>query len=109
MEEPSRDDYNALLDTITSALTDVEGAGAYDQLALYNGAFMLLYDQRTYMVSVNMDETVVLELFDTVYNKAAELNVQKEQSKALQQEIIDNYASYREDIENAYDNAAKRS
>jgi len=109
VEEASRDSYQALFNTITSALEEVEGAGAYDQLTLYNGTFMLLYDQRASMVSVNVDETTVINLLETVYNSAKSLSVQKEQSKKLQQEIIDNYATYREAIERAYDNAAERS
>ncbi len=109
VEEASRDSYQALFNTITSALEDVEGAGAYDQLTLYNGTFMLLYDQRASMVSVNVEEATVLNLLETVYNSAKSLSVQKEQSKKLQQEIIDNYVTYREAIERAYDNAAERS
>ena len=108
VEEASRNDYEALFQTIEAALDDVEGAGAYDQLTLYNGTFMLLYDQRSQMVSVNVDEATVLDLLDTVYNSAKSLSVQKDQSKKLQQEIVDNYQTYREAIERAYD-AAERS
>lgn len=109
VEEASRDSYQALFDTISAALRDVEGSGAYDQLTLYNGTFMLLYDQRYSMVSVNVDRNTVLDLMDTVYNSARSLSVQKEQSKKLQQEIVDNYGTYREAIQRAYDNAAERS
>ena len=108
VEEASRNNYEALFQTIEAALDDVEGAGAYDQLTLYNGTFMLLYDQRSQMVSVNVDEATVLDLLDTVYNSAKSLSVQKDQSKKLQQEIVDNYQTYREAIERAYD-AAERS
>lgn len=108
VEEASRNDYEALFQVIEAALDDVEGAGAYDQLTLYNGTFMLLYDQRYQMVSVNVDEATVLDLLDTVYNSAKSLSVQKDQSKKLQQEIVDNYETYREMIEQAYD-AAERS
>lgn len=108
VEEASRNDYDALFQVIEAALDDVEGAGAYDQLTLYNGTFMLLYDQRYQMVSVNVDEATVLNLLDTVYNSAKSLSVQKDQSKKLQQEIVDNYETYREMIEQAYD-AAERS
>lgn len=108
VEEASRNDYEALFQIIETALDDVEGAGAYDQLTLYNGTFMLLYDQRSQMVSVNVDEATVLDLLDAVYNSAKSLSVQKDQSKKLQQEIVDNYETYREAIERAYD-AAERS
>ena len=108
VEEASRGDYEALFQTIEAALVEVEDAGPYDQLTLYNGAFMLLYDQRSQMASVSVDETLVLNLLDTVYDNAQSLVVQKDQSKKLQQEVVNNYKTYREAIERAYD-AAERS
>lgn len=109
VEEASRDNYLTLFSTITDTLESIEGAGAYDQLTLYNSTFMLLYDQKSSMVSVNMDQDTVLELLETVYNKAKMLSVQKDQSKQLQNEILDNYENYKEAIERAYKNAAERS
>lgn len=108
VEEASRDNYEALFETIESALVEVEGAGAYDQLTLYNSVVMLLFDQRDTMASLKVDEGTVLDLLDTVYENASSLSVQKEQSKKLQQEILDKYATYREAIERAYD-ATERS
>lgn len=102
VNEASIGNYEALIATIEAALEDVKDAGAYDQLTLYNGTFMLLYDRRATMASVSMDENMVLNLFDSVYNRAKSLSVQKDQSKKLQQEILDNYDSYRKLIENAY-------
>lgn len=109
VEEASRDNYDELLATIEGALADVESAGAYDQLTLYNGTFMLLYDQRGSMVQVNVDKDKVLALLDLVYTRANVLSVQKEQSKMLQKEITDNYGGYREAIDRAYTNAGERA
>ena len=108
VEEASKENYEVLLAAIESALDDVKEAGAYDKLTLYNGTFMLLYDQRTNMVSVNMEQTVIQGLLDTVYSSAESLSVQKEQSKKLQQEIFDNYEAYKEAIQRAYANAEGR-
>ncbi len=108
VEEASRDSYEELFEIISLALADVKGAGAYDQLTLYNGAFMLLYDQRANMVSVNVEQETVLNLFDTVYESAKALSVQKEQSMRLQKEIVDNYEGYKEAIERVYINAEER-
>lgn len=109
VEEASRENYEQLLAEIENTLPDVQDAGAYDQLAFYNGTFMLLYDQRTNMVQVNVDQEDVLSLLDTVCSRAERLSVQKEQSKILQQEMADNYASYRGAIERAYTNAEERN
>lgn len=92
-----------------TALRDVEEAGAYDQLTLYNGIVMLLYDQRVGMANVNVSESQVLNLLSEVCEGAKEVNVQKEQSKNLKQEIVDNYISYKEAIERAYNNVKERS
>jgi hypoxanthine phosphoribosyltransferase len=74
----------------------------------YNGVFMLLYDQRTDMVQVGVDEDEVLSLVDDIYDSARTLDVKKEQTKKLQTEIVDNYTNYREAIERAYTNAQNR-
>lgn len=109
VEEASRDNFEILFTTIESALSSVESAGAYDQLSLYNGAFMLLYDQRNNIVQVNVEQEEVLSLLEKVRDRAAALTVQKEQSQKLQQEILDNYDAYREAIKRAYRNAQERA
>lgn len=108
VEEASKGNYEELFTTIETALKDVNSAGAYDQLTLYNGVFMLLYDQRASMASVKVDKEMVQSLLTEVYNGAKGITVQKEQSKKLQQEIIDNYNEYREAIDRIYANTEER-
>lgn len=81
VEEASKDNFDILFETIESALSSVENAGAYDQLSLYNGTFMLLYDQRNNIVQVNVEQEEVLALLEKVRDRAAALTVQKEQSQ----------------------------
>lgn len=109
VEEASMESYDSLFKVIESALDDVKNESAYDQLTLYNGTFMLLYDQRLSMASVNVPQYQVDNLFDEVYTSAQSLSVQKEQSKKLQQEIVDNYNKYKEAIDRAYMNVEERS
>lgn len=109
VEEASKENYEELFAAIRQAFQDVEDAGAYDQLSLYNGTVMLLYDQRMSMVSVNVEEDLVLGLLETAYDSARDITVQKEQSKKLQQEIVDNYEVYKEAMERAYINAEERN
>ena len=92
-----------------SALDSVRSASAYDQLTLCNGIFMLLYDQRNSMVQVDMEQEKILSMMEQVFERAKALTVQKEQSRNLQQEIIDNYDGYREAVIRAYTNAEERS
>ena len=105
MEEASRLDYEALLDTIDDALAEVENTGAYDQLTLYNGIVMLLYDQRVNLKSTNVDKSRILMLMDTVYEKTNNLSVNKEQSKNLKEEILNCYQEYSDAIDRTYANA----
>lgn len=108
VEEASMETYTELFKTINSALSDVKNESAYDQLTLYNGVFMLLYDQRLSMASVNVSHTEVNRLLDEVYDSAEKLSAQKEQSKKLQQEMVDNYKLYKEAINRTYANTEKR-
>lgn len=108
VEEASRDNYENLFSTIENTLADVQSAGAYNQLSLYNGIFMLLYDQRSSMVQVKVEQNEIIDLMDNVYDDAKNLTVQKEQSQKLQQEIMEHYDTYRQAIIRAYTNAEER-
>ncbi len=105
VEEASRSDYMKLFDSINGTLEGIRDAGAYDQLTLYNGVFMLLYDQRANMMSVSVAQSEIQGLLDEVYQSAKALNVQKSQSKKLQDEIISNYSTYSSAIARTYTNA----
>ena len=108
VEEASRDNYENLFSTIENTLADVQSAGAYNQLSLYNGIFMLLYDQRSSMVQVKVEQNEITDLMDNVYDDAKNLTVQKEQSQKLQQEIMEHYDTYRQALIRAYTNAEER-
>lgn len=108
VEEASKENYDELFNAIDAAMNDVKEAGAYDQLTLYNSVFMLMYDQRASMAQVNVDEQKILDLYDTLYDRASELTVQKEQSKKLQEEIIRKYEEYRQAIQRTYINTEER-
>ena len=108
VEEASRDNYENLFSTIENTLADVQSAAAYNQLSLYNGIFMLLYDQRSSMVQVKVEQNEITDLMDNVYDDAKNLTVQKEQSQKLQQEIMEHYDTYRQAIIRAYTNAEER-
>ena len=108
VEEASKENFEELFAVIKSSIDSVREAGAYDQLSLYNGVFVLIYDQRLSLASVNMEESTVLSMLSNVYNKTKNLSVQKELSKKLQQEILDNYESCREAVDRAYGNLEVR-
>ena len=109
VEEASGDDYSELISLIESTGQSVENAGAYDRLTFYNSVFLVLYDQRTSMAQVNVDMSRVLDVYDEIYRRAGDLVVQKEQSRKLQDEILQNYVNYRAAIERAFINANERN
>lgn len=109
VEEASQEDYESLFEIIKTALETVKNESQYDQLTLYNGVFMLIYDQRASMASVNVDKEEILTLLETVYKSAKSLSVQKEQSKKLQDEVLVNYEQYKEAIERIYTNKEERN
>lgn len=108
VEEASKSDYENLFTTINDTLEKVREESPYDQLSLYNTVFMLMYDQRSNMMQVNVEQESILQMVDNVYSEAKGLAVKKEQSQKLQNEIVRNYDSYREAIIRAYSNAEER-
>lgn len=109
VKEAMKEEYENLITTVKNTLELVKNAGEeYDQLSIYNGTFILLYDRRSSMVQVDIRQGDVLDLLEKVYMSASELNVWQEKSKKLQNEIIDNYDNYREAIIRAYTNGQER-
>lgn len=107
--EASKEDFEELFHEMRSAMDAVGSAGAYDQLSLLNGIFMLVYDQRQTIATVNVEKREVVSLMEDVHSRAARIAVQKEQSQKLQSEILDNYAEYLEAIDRTYSNMEVRS
>lgn len=103
VEEASKESYDELLKSINATLYSVENASPYDKLTLFNGVFVLLYDQRANMASVNVEEYTVQNLLKNVHDSAISLVVQKDQSKKLQQEIADNFDTFTESIKREYE------
>lgn len=108
VEEASKEEYLNLFEVIEESINSIKEEGAYDQLTLYNGTFMLMYDQRANLESVNVDKETIISLMDKVYTNTSSLSVQKEQSKKLKNEILDNYSKYKDAMERTYTNAKER-
>ena len=108
VEEPSKADYKKLFDTINKTFDSISDASAYDQQTFYNGVFMLLYDQRASMATVNVSEADIQTMLEKTYNASKGVKVRKKQSKQLQSEIVDNYGKYKEAINRTYKNAEER-
>lgn len=108
VEEASNDSYMKLIASIQRTLNRVKKAGAYDQLTLYHGVLMLLYDQRIGLAGVHVDQDTVQNLLKTVEQGARSCSVQKVQSQKLQSDIINHYEEYSAAIERAYHNTEER-
>ncbi len=108
-EEAVREDYLELIAAVDECIDTILERSAYDQLVLYSGVFLLLYDQREHMAAVGVEEEAVLGLMDRVHARALALTVQKEASAALQREILDHYKEYREAIRRAFANAKEEN
>ncbi len=108
VREASRSDYENLINTVQSAMADLSDAGQYDKLAMYNGVFVLLHDQRTSMALSGLNQDQVVTLFDNVYQEAMSLKPQKDAAKKLKEMIEEYYEDWRADIVLAYNNAEGR-
>ncbi len=101
-EEAAKGNYLELISVLDECVDSALNVSPYDQLTLYNGIFLLLYDQRENMAAVRVEEEKVLGLLDRVRARSVVLTVQKKQSAALKSEILDHYKLYREAIVRAY-------
>lgn len=104
VKEPTKDDYNKLLQDIEDTMQSAKdnGSDAYEKLSLYNAAMMVLNDQRDGMASLGVDRSRVQRILSLINDEAARLPVQKERSKQLQQEILEHYEEFSAAIDRAY-------
>lgn len=109
VKEALKEEYEDLFSTMKAKVDSVKNVGEeYDQLSIYNGIFMLLYDRRSSIVQVGIEQNDVLELLDNVYAAANGLNVWQEKSKKLQREIVEHYDNYRQAVIRAYANEERK-
>lgn len=102
VEEASKEDFDSLLTLSLETFNDLENANAYDKLSFYNGVFMLIFDQRLSMASCGVEIESVENVIDEIHDRTSKLVVQKDQSKLLQNEILDQYENCKEAIQRAY-------
>lgn len=104
VREPTKDDYNKLLQDIEDTMQSAKdnGSDAYEKLSLYNAAMMVLNDQRDGMASLGVDRSRVQRILALINDEAARLPVQKERSKQLQREILEHYDEFSAAIDRAY-------
>lgn len=107
IEEISHEDIENLLNTIVKTMEEIENEKSYDRLAFYNSVLMLLYDQRNNIAHTGYEKKKVLAVFDKTVSAALPLDVNREASVALKNEIISSASTYRKAIINAYDTGGK--
>ena len=108
VEEASSNDFDELLTLLKETADSIENAGAYDKLTLYNGIFMLIYDQRVNLATVKYDQNKIYSLLEDIRINSENINANKIQSQKLKEEIMGNYNSYKEAVARAYENAVER-
>ena len=108
VEEASSNDFDELLTLLKETADSIENAGAYDKLTLYNGIFMLIYDQRVNLATVKYDQNKIYSLLEDIRINSENINANKIQSQKLKEEIMENYNSYKEAVARAYENAVER-
>ncbi|MBQ3356047.1 MAG: serine/threonine protein kinase [Oscillospiraceae bacterium] len=101
-DEADKGDYEMLFKEINSRIGSIQEEGPYNKLSLYSVVFNTLYMERKNMAQQGISQTQVLSLFDNVYQRAMALSPNKEQAKALQNRMRENYENDREMIETAF-------
>lgn len=113
-QEVSRAGFDELISQISGVLKAMDNKNdsfitQYDQMAAYNGIFCLLYELRTSMAKVGVDEDKVLGILRQIYENTVHVTLNKQKSKRLKEEIENRYSDYKEAIERAYENVQTRT
>ena len=105
-EEVSQRALQELVNNITICFNNIENAGAFDRLMIYNCVFDYIYANRNQFTAY-LDRATVIGLFDRAYEEA--MSLQNVVTKQYSKDIINNmkalYPSYYEGINNTYNRA----
>ena len=110
--EHSLDDYNALFEEISSAMSTVDRAtdneANYDKISLYYVAMLLINDQAEYMAGVGFERQTALDLMSDLEDKANGITSTLSYVNNLKDKIDSSYDSFVGNINAKYDEVEKR-
>ena len=110
--EHSLDDYNALFEEISSAMSTVDRAtdneANYDKISLYYVAMRLINDQAEYMAGVGFERQTALDLMSDLEDKANGITSTLSYVNNLKDKIDSSYDSFVGNINAKYDEVEKR-
>lgn len=110
--EHSLDDYNALFEEISSAMSTVDRAtdneANYDKISLYYVAMLLINDQAEYMAGVGVERQTALDLMSDLEDKANGITSTLSYVNNLKDKIDSSYDSFVGNINAKYDEVEKR-
>ena len=101
VRDVTQDEMTDLLTDIQETLNKADGMTDFDRLSFYQAVCDLILDQRDTIAALT-DPTISLGILDSIYNKVPTMeSLQKEQTKAIAQALMDQEANYREMLERA--------
>lgn len=112
IKEPTGEAYGSLLESLRVCIDKLEeyeyDDAAYIRLTMYRETANLLNDHRQGFAAGKVDKAAVLEMLDTLMDRAQALSVTQQASIEIRDFIAEVYGDYRENIERAYENEEKR-
>lgn len=111
-KEPTKEDYIKLIDSFNVCVDTIEGydteESAYMKLTLYYEIVNLINRYCDGFAQTGVSQASVETLFNQVVEKTNALNVTVTNSMEKRDEILENVAGYKENLNRAYTNAAER-
>lgn len=113
VKEPAKQAYEDLLASLRLCIDRMEmydyDDAAYIRLTMYREIMNLLNDHRRGLAATGVAGEKVLEIYESVVQKARALAVTQQISIEIQDFILERHEEYVENMERAYENAGKRS
>ena len=101
VRDVTQDEMADLLTDIQETLNKADRMTDFDRLSFYRAVCDLILDQRDTIAALT-DPTISLGILDSIYDKIpAPESLQKDQSKAIAQTLMDQEANYREMLQRA--------
>lgn len=113
IKEPKKEDHEELLESLKMCIANMEqydyDDAAYVKLTMYQEIENLLNNYRKSFASTGVEMGKVLQILEDINNRTKQLSVTQEKSVQLQENILDSYDEYKENIESSYSNNERMS
>lgn len=100
--EASTQDYQDLIEKMTTLIDSSHEISAYDRLLLFNSMYAVIYDQRNLLPRMHIAKDTIENILNYIYDQTIQTQTQKALTRQLKEDILSRFLKMKESILRTY-------